>query len=247
MFDGVTSAAQSVQVGLAPAARMHYGAGHGSASAWAQLPMAARALVARTVARDDPAFAASRAAGGFVMRNRRHGLVVRFGCGGVSVRAAGGSLGLSLVGWGRAGSLVEVPAVLPRASANEVSYLRDGLREWYANGALGLEQGFPLCSPPPGAGSATAISGSLVVAGAESTTVNGNVEAGAVYVFGVPVLPHVPVSGIETGLVPTVVILEPGGVIEVLPGDAPGPPLVINEDKPGEDETGDGGKDKNPL
>jgi hypothetical protein len=151
MFDGATSAAQSVQVGLAPEAGMHRGAGHGSGSAsvWAQLSIAARALVARSVAGDDPAFAASRVAGGFVMRNRRHGLLVRFGCGGVSVRGAGGSLGLSLVAWGRADSLVGLPAVLPTASANEVSYCRAGLREWYANGQLGLEQGFTLCTPPP--------------------------------------------------------------------------------------------------
>jgi hypothetical protein len=153
MFDGVTSAAQSVQIGLAPVARMHRGAGYGPASVGAQLPMAARALVARTVAGDDPAFAASRVAGGFAMRNRRHGLVVRFGCGRVSVRAAGGSLGLSLVAWGRADSLVGLPAVPPTASANEVSYCRAGLREWYANGPLGLEQGFTLRSPPPVAGS----------------------------------------------------------------------------------------------
>jgi hypothetical protein len=88
-----------------------------------------------------------------------------------------------------------------------------------------------------GFGFANAISGLTIVGGAPEATVNGNVEQGAVYVFGVPVLPHVPISGIETGLEPTVVILEPGGRVEIFPGDAAGPPIVFNEDDPEEDDS----------
>jgi hypothetical protein len=39
------------------------------------------------------------------------------------------------------------PAAL-HAKANEVSYVRPGLTEWYANGPLGLEQGFTITRPP---------------------------------------------------------------------------------------------------
>ena len=76
MFARATSMAQCVQVGLVPVVGVHHGRGRRSASAWGQLPMAARALVSRTVARDDPAFVARRVAGGFVARNRRHGFQV---------------------------------------------------------------------------------------------------------------------------------------------------------------------------
>jgi hypothetical protein len=50
--------------------------------------------------------------------------------------------------------------------------------------------------------------------------------------FGVPTPPiHPPVHipGVGTGLEKTVIILEPGGLVEILPGDAPGAPIVINE------------------
>jgi hypothetical protein len=48
--------------------------------------------------------------------------------------------------------------------------------------------------------------------------------------FGViPWLPRLPPHGPGEGLQPTVIILEPGGVIQIIPGDKAGPPLVINE------------------
>jgi hypothetical protein len=84
-----------------------------------------------------------------------------------------------------------------------------------------------------------AISGGTIIAGAANATVNGNVDQGAVYVFGdvnVRVPAHVPPLA-AGALEPTVIILEPGGVIEVLPGDAPGSPHVIKEDDPEEDDS----------
>ncbi len=59
------------------------------------------------------------------------------------------ALGLSATGFGRA--LAPVGAARPQASGNRVSYARDGLSEWYANGPLGLEQGFTIQRPPAGA------------------------------------------------------------------------------------------------
>jgi hypothetical protein len=49
--------------------------------------------------------------------------------------------------------------------------------------------------------------------------------------FGLPTPPPVNIHGpkIGTGLLKEVIIIEPGGVVEVIPGDAPGPPIVINE------------------
>jgi trimeric autotransporter adhesin len=126
--------------------------GSRSGSASARLPLAARALVSRTVARDESAFRAVPVPGGFVAHNAPQGLLARFRRGGVLVRAPGGSVGLSLVGWGRGASLVALTPVWPRAAANQVSYERGGVREWYANGPLGLEQGFTVGSRLAGSG-----------------------------------------------------------------------------------------------
>ena len=61
------------------------------------------------------------------------------GCGSARVRRR---LGLSLRAVGYGASLTAVGGVAPRARANRVVYARAGLNEWYANGPLGLEQGF---------------------------------------------------------------------------------------------------------
>ncbi len=45
---------------------------------------------------------------------------------------------------GYGGSLVALGDVAPHANANRVVYTRAGLTEWYANGPLGLEQGFKI-------------------------------------------------------------------------------------------------------
>ena len=56
------------------------------------------------------------------------------------------SLRLRAAGYGR--SLQPVAAAAPAAHANRVSYRRGSLTEWYANGPLGLEQGFTLKALP---------------------------------------------------------------------------------------------------
>src|SRR5437588_56072 len=43
-----------------------------------------------------------------------------------------------------------IVAVAPTARANLVVYRHRGVSEWYANGPLGLEQGFTLAAPPAG-------------------------------------------------------------------------------------------------
>ena len=72
---------------------------------------------------------------------------------GVTVVSGAGRLRLSLTGFGHAGAVARVSAVTPSARANRVTYARSGgLREWYANGPLGLEQGFDVARRPAGSG-----------------------------------------------------------------------------------------------
>src|SRR3954453_18523310 len=121
---------------------------HTSHAAYAHLPLPAKALVSRTLARDDRSFAATPVAGGLGVRNAHHHLSARFSHGGGFVRSGSARFGLSLHAYGYAGRLRTLAPATPRADHNRVSYRRPGLSEWYANGPLGLEQGFTLQTPP---------------------------------------------------------------------------------------------------
>jgi hypothetical protein len=71
----------------------------------------------------------------------------------VQVRAGKERLGLSARAFGYGEPALPLPAVAPRAERNRVFYRRGSLTEWYANGPLGLEQGFTLASAPTARGS----------------------------------------------------------------------------------------------
>ncbi len=117
------------------------------------LPLAARALVSRTVAEDDPSYRVTTSPRGLTAANRSQGLTARFTERGVEVRSGAGRVALRLAAYGRGQALRPVAAVAPSARANRVEYQRGGVVEWYTNGPLGLEQGFTLTSRPTVAGS----------------------------------------------------------------------------------------------
>src|SRR3954470_5950690 len=119
-----------------------------SHAAFAHLPLPAKALVSRTLAHDDRSFAVTPVAGGLGVRNAHHHLTARFSHRGVLVRSGSARFGLSLHAYGYAGRLRALARAMPHADHNRVSYRRPGLSEWYANGPLGLEQGFTLQAPP---------------------------------------------------------------------------------------------------
>jgi hypothetical protein len=114
-----------------------------------ELPAAAELAVARGIGAADSAYWARRAATGLFADNPAQTLAVRFGRGGITVRHGRDWVGLRSTG----------PASSPLASHNRVSYRRPGVEEWYANGPLGLEQGFTISSP--GTPVAIALSGTL--------------------------------------------------------------------------------------
>src|SRR5215831_2813017 len=122
---------------------------HGSAApaqrasaAPARLPLAARAPVSRALGRDDASYWAQRSAGGLQVVNRAQRLRAQFGRGSVLVSSGGVSLGLRLRAYGYGAALQPLSAVAARVAANQVVYVHAGVSEWYANGPLGLEQGF---------------------------------------------------------------------------------------------------------
>ena len=130
---------------------------HGSAApaqrasaAPARLPLAAQAPVSRALGRDDASYWAQRLAGGLQAVNRAQRLRAQFDRGSVLVSSGGVSLGLSLRAYGYGAALRPLSAVAARVAANQVVYVHAGVSEWYANGPLGLEQGFTVPAAPAG-------------------------------------------------------------------------------------------------
>ncbi len=102
---------------------------------------------------------------GLLAVNAGQGLHASFGRGGAVISTRGATVGFRLTGVGDGESLTRLSAVTPTAISNRVRYSRPGVEEWYANGPLGIEQGFTVPRPlTRGAGPLTlslALSGNL--------------------------------------------------------------------------------------
>ncbi len=135
------------------------------------LPLAAQDPVSTALGRDDPLYRVEnlRAA------NPAQRLRVGFSRRGVTVVSEKGRLGLGISGYGYGFALRAVGSAVPHAGANRVSYARGALKEWYANGPLGIEQGFEVASRPRTGGTARpgAAAGPLTL----SLALSGNLAA----------------------------------------------------------------------
>jgi hypothetical protein len=151
---GCVAALGAPPAGTAPRPTM---ANHGLAS----LPLAAQGQISATLGRDGATY---RVKDLQAIDPAQH-LRASFSRRGVTVASGKARLGLALTAYGYARALEPVASVVPRASANRVSYKRGTLTEWYANGPLGIEQGFDVAArPSTGAGPLTlslALSGNL--------------------------------------------------------------------------------------
>ncbi|MET9020692.1 Ig-like domain repeat protein, partial [Actinopolymorpha sp. NPDC004070] len=112
------------------------------------LPEGAEGPVSRSIGRGDQTYWAVRSGDGVVLHNPAQRLRAQFDRHGVVVRSGKGSLGLRLTGYGSDGHMRAVKAISPKATANRVVYQRGGIKEWYDNGPLGLEQGFTIADRP---------------------------------------------------------------------------------------------------
>ena len=146
----------------------------GSASGSTGVPPAVQGAISSALGRDETGYWIRERSGGLGARNAAQHLQVMFD-GSAAVVRAGGSrlrLGLSAVGFDRSlRALVRVPGV---SRANRVLYARSGIREWYANGPAGLEQGVVLQRPPGTGGS-----GSLTLSVARSVELRAVLSRGA--------------------------------------------------------------------
>jgi trimeric autotransporter adhesin len=117
------------------------------------LPATSLAAVSRTLGGEEPRFRAQRTASGY--RLAGGGIHAQLGGDGLRLRAGDNTATLALLAIGRGGRALQVARASLSAHGNRVTYRRPGLREWYAGGPLGIEQGFTLSARPAGAGALT--------------------------------------------------------------------------------------------
>jgi hypothetical protein len=127
----------------------------------ARLPVAAQGPVSAALGRDNADYRVV----GLRARNPAQRLRVEFSRAGVAIGSGGARVRVALAAYGYASAVRPVAWVAPVASANRVGYGRGLLSEWYANGPLGVEQGFDVAKRPRvGSGALTfslALSGNL--------------------------------------------------------------------------------------
>jgi hypothetical protein len=111
------------------------------------LPPSAQGAVSATLGANNPAYRVRPVLGGFKAQNSAQRLQTRFENSVVQVRSGKTDVGLALSAVGYGTRLHTVGATRPTANANRVTYDHAGLREWYANGPLGVEQGFTIARP----------------------------------------------------------------------------------------------------
>jgi hypothetical protein len=108
------------------------------------LPLGLQAAASAAFGAESTAYAASPVRTGFSARNPAQRLRLRFGVDGVQVNSPHAAVGLALEAIGEGSSLLAVGRVAPTSHANRVTYRHPGFTEWFANGPLGLEQGFSI-------------------------------------------------------------------------------------------------------
>ena len=115
------------------------------------LPVAAQSPISAALGRDESAYHVVDLVG----RNPAQRLSARFRRSTVAITAGSTHFDVGFDGFGRAGAVSPLRAISPRATSNRVSYAYGLVTEWWANGPLGLEQGFDVPRRPAGSGRLT--------------------------------------------------------------------------------------------
>jgi FG-GAP repeat len=108
------------------------------------LPVTARGPISAALGSAEPSYRVL----GLRARNAAQRLGVAFSRTGVTVVSGKTRVHLALLASGHGSALGRVGSVAPESLANRVAYAHAGVREWYANGPLGLEQGFDVAGAP---------------------------------------------------------------------------------------------------
>jgi hypothetical protein len=152
------AAATCVALAAAPAGSVRRsGIGHPATGLrhLSSLPVGAQSVISSTLGAGTAGFAARRVTSGYHLRGGR--VEASFGARGVDLRARGGSLSMAFLGVAHGQRINRSGAVFPGARANRVFYDRGLVREWYAAGPLGIEQGFTVAHRPTGGGASLSV------------------------------------------------------------------------------------------
>jgi hypothetical protein len=118
----------------------------------ATLPAAASGPISADLGADDSQYRVV----GRTAHNPVQGLSASFGRSGVTVSGGGAPATITLRAFGRGAGLQPVAdSRIPLVEGNRVDYEHRSLSEWWANGPLGLEQGFEIAQRPSGSGALT--------------------------------------------------------------------------------------------
>jgi hypothetical protein len=113
------------------------------------LPLRAQGPISASLGADSASYRVSSSAGALRASSPADRISSTFTSAGVTVSAGAARIGLSLRGVGDGALLSRLAPVSPRAEGNRVTYAHGSrVSEWYANGPLGLEQGFTVASAP---------------------------------------------------------------------------------------------------
>ena len=138
------------------------------------LPMAAQGPVSAALGSESGAYRVT----GLQAVNPAQHLHAGFSRNGVTVASGKARLGMTLSAYGYASALEPVGSAPPRAGANRVRYAHGALTEWYANGPLGIEQGFDVAARP------AAAAGPLTLSLALSGNLDARLHDGSVLLTG---------------------------------------------------------------
>ena len=134
----------------------------------ASLPFAAQGPASAALGAAAPAYRVLPTAGTLQANSPAQRLHASFAGSGMVLSSGSAHVGLTLRELGYGSALAPVAAATPSATGNRVVYAHPGLSEWYANGPLGVEQGFTVARP-----ASTGSEGALTLA----MTVSGNLRA----------------------------------------------------------------------
>ena len=140
----------------------------------ASLPLSAQGPVSAALGREESRYRVL----GLRAANPAQRFHAVFSAAGVTVASGRARVGLALSAYGRGERLRAVGASTPRVSANRVSYAHGQLEEWFANGPLGLEQGFDIAARPRGR------AGALTLALTLSGDLRARLRGGRVLLYG---------------------------------------------------------------
>ena len=138
------------------------------------LPLAAQGPVSAALGSERPAYGVT----GLAAVNPAQRLRAGFSRDGVTVASGRARLGMRLSAYGYASTLEPVGPAPPRTAGNRVNYAHGALTEWYANGPLGIEQGFDVAARPGAA------AGPLTLSIALSGNLSARMRGGSVLLSG---------------------------------------------------------------